>query len=152
MIPLIIEHLFRAGQLTLPANVQLRDAFLVDERKKVNEAGTEIIISKWLFNQPQMSIADLQALENSAPFQTFLTTRETILAREQSKKLADEDFRIGYKILLNEFNILRDFDRKLKTEIAAATSLANLQTRIATLPNLPDRTLTQFKNAMDNET
>lgn len=35
-------------------------------------------------------------------------------------------------------NTLREWDVSLKAAIAAATSLANLQTRVAALPNLPD--------------
>lgn len=122
MIALIIEHLFRAGQLTLPVNVALKDGFLVEE------INSQVTITKWLFTQPQMSIASLQALQNTTEFQTFLTNRPTILAREEAKKSADEDLRIFAKVLIKELNTLR------------------------TLHGLPNRTLAQFKAAMDNET
>lgn len=53
-------------------------------------------------------------------------------------------------ILVSEFNILRQWEMEFKNEVAAATSLANLQSRVATLPDLPDRTLAQLKTAILN--
>lgn len=50
-------------------------------------------------------------------------------------------------ILLDEINALRTWTRDFKAATAAATSLANLQTRVAALPTLADRTLAQAKTA-----
>jgi len=45
--------------------------------------------------------------------------------------------------LIDELNLLREWIVAFKAQAALATSLANLQTRIATLPDLPDRTVLQ---------
>lgn len=51
-------------------------------------------------------------------------------------------------VLLDEINSLRSWIRSFKTETAAATNLANFQTRVATLPNMPDRTTVQARTAI----
>jgi len=45
--------------------------------------------------------------------------------------------------LIDELNLLRDWIVAFKVQTAAATSLANLQTRVAALPDMPDRTVPQ---------
>lgn len=45
---------------------------------------------------------------------------------------------------LNEINNLRQWIASFRAEVAAATSLADLKTRVAGLPNMPDRTKTQL--------
>lgn len=53
-------------------------------------------------------------------------------------------------ITKDEINILRQWIVSFKVEAAAATNLSNFQSRIASLPNLPDRTLAQLKTAIEN--
>lgn len=53
-------------------------------------------------------------------------------------------------ILKDEINILRKRDRDRASDVAAATSLANLQTRWAARSSLDDRTLSQLKTAIQN--
>jgi hypothetical protein len=62
-----------------------------------------------------------------------------------------KSLRAEAKLIVNEINILRQWIVGFKVEVAAATSLADLKTRVATLPNLPDRTFEQAKTAMKNE-
>ncbi len=50
-------------------------------------------------------------------------------------------------LAIDEINTLREWIVSFQAAVAAATSLANLQTRVAALPNLPDRTLAQAKIA-----
>ena len=50
--------------------------------------------------------------------------------------------------LLNENNDLRQWITSFKAQTALATNLSNFQTRVASLPNTPDRTLTQAKTAI----
>ncbi len=50
-------------------------------------------------------------------------------------------------LAIDEINTLREWIVSFQAAVAAATSLANLQTRVAALPNLPDRTLAQAKAA-----
>lgn len=51
-------------------------------------------------------------------------------------------------IIKDEFNILRGWITDFKVEVAAAANLGDLKTRIAALPDLPDRTLAQLKTAI----
>lgn len=53
-------------------------------------------------------------------------------------------------IIRDEINILRQWDAAFKVEVAAASNLADLKTRVATLPATPDRTLAQLKTAIQN--
>ncbi len=53
-------------------------------------------------------------------------------------------------IIKDEINILRGWTADFKTEVAAAISLGDLQTRVATLPTLADRTLAQLKTQIQN--
>ncbi len=53
-------------------------------------------------------------------------------------------------VLIDEVNALRQWLAAFKAETAAATNLANFQTRVAGLPATPDRTLAQAKTAIQN--
>ena len=55
------------------------------------------------------------------------------------------------KITMDELNILRAWLASFKTEVAAASSLADLKTRVASLPATPARTIAQLKTAIKNE-
>lgn len=50
--------------------------------------------------------------------------------------------------LLDEINLLREWIASFKAAVAASTSLANLQTRVAALPDMPDRTVQQAIQAV----
>ncbi len=54
-------------------------------------------------------------------------------------------------LAIDEINTLREWIVSFQAAVAAATSLANLQTRVAALPNLPDRTLAQAKTVFINK-
>jgi len=54
-------------------------------------------------------------------------------------------------IVLDEINALRGWLSSFQGEVAAATSLADLKARVATLPAMPDRTVTQLRNAIDSK-
>lgn len=51
-------------------------------------------------------------------------------------------------VTLDEINTLREWITTFKADVAAATSLTDLKTRVAAEPNFPDRTPTQLKNAV----
>lgn len=59
--------------------------------------------------------------------------------------------RAAFDVTRDELNILRQWNQSFKSEVAAAASLADLKNRVALLPTLPDRTLLQFKNAVENK-
>ena len=55
-------------------------------------------------------------------------------------------------VVRDEINILRKWTRDFKAEVAAATNLANLQTRVANnMPTLGDRSIQQAKDAIENK-
>lgn len=85
-----------------------------------------------------LAAAALSAARNGAKDQIVGTIPLPILLRA----LAD--------ILKDEINIVRGWTVSFKAEVAAATNLANLQSRVATLPTLSDRTLAQLKTAIQN--
>jgi hypothetical protein len=51
-------------------------------------------------------------------------------------------------VALDEVNTLRTWTRSLKTETAAASTLADFKTRVATLATLGDRTAAQARTAL----
>jgi hypothetical protein len=51
-------------------------------------------------------------------------------------------------VMVDEINAIRDWITSFKSAVAAATSLADLQTRVAALAGMPDRTLAQAKTAV----
>jgi hypothetical protein len=53
-------------------------------------------------------------------------------------------------VTLDEVNTLRQWLASFKAEVAASTSLADLKTRVAGLPNTPDRTGAQARTAIRN--
>lgn len=52
---------------------------------------------------------------------------------------------------LDELNLLRQWVTDFKAATAAATSLANLQTRVTALSNLPQRTANQIRPAVQGK-
>jgi hypothetical protein len=80
------------------------------------------------------------------------------LGRDQAVDAIDNDRTSHWKaeraaaaVLVDEINLLRDWNTGLASAVAAATSLADLKTRVALLPALPDRTLSQAKTAIQNK-
>ena len=58
-----------------------------------------------------------------------------------------EAFRAVVAVAIDEINALRQWIVSFQAATAASTSLADFKTRVAALPTLNDRTLTQAKNA-----
>jgi len=54
-------------------------------------------------------------------------------------------------ILKDEINLTREWTRDFKTEAAASTNLANLQSRVAALPTLTERTNEQLLDALETK-
>lgn len=54
------------------------------------------------------------------------------------------------ELLVRENNLLRQWIMGFKAEVAAASNLNGLKTGVASLPNMPDRTLSQAKTAYIN--
>lgn len=54
-------------------------------------------------------------------------------------------------ILMSELNIARSWTRDFKDEVAAATSLTDLKSRVASLPVLTERTPAQLIDAIEEK-
>lgn len=78
----------------------------------------------------------------------------TLSVRTAGKDLLDSQSDAGIilrsvlDICLDEINALRGWITDYKADVAAATSLADLKTRVAANPDLPNRTLVQLRNAV----
>jgi hypothetical protein len=59
--------------------------------------------------------------------------------------------RAVFLVALDEINVLRQRDRDRADDVAAATTFANLKTRWAARASMDDRTIQQFKNAVENK-
>lgn len=107
---------------------------------KINDAGTvRDAIQSEIDNFATAETADGDLVDAQAAQDIFLT-------HPQFRKLMT-----AYSdILKDELNILRGWTADFKTEVAAATSLGDLKTRVAGLPTLADRTLSQVKTQIQN--
>ncbi len=108
----------------------------------------------------QVSPANLQAaaqpfinaFDGSQAAQDAWTQRVTEYQSRTLPYMASPDqdsraYRAIAAIMVDEINTLREWIMSFQAAVAAASSLANLQTRVAALPNLPDRTLAQARSA-----
>ena len=77
-----------------------------------------------------------------------LQNRESAISSIDNNVVQKKVLQAITSVIVDELNTLRQWEMSFKTEVAAATSLANLQTRVAGLPNLPDRTLAQAVTAV----
>lgn len=125
---------FPDGTQTRPLEGDLR----VLGYSKINDAGT-------VRNATQPEIDTFAAAQEDDENQQDATGAQALFLvhprnRKQMTAFAD--------IIKDEFNILRGWLVDFKVEVAAAANLGDLKTRIAALPDLPDRTLAQLKTAI----
>jgi hypothetical protein len=83
--------------------------------------------------------------------QTLADRRSLAETRKDTPEADGIEWRALCLIILDEFNVLRQWLAAFKTEVAAASNLTDLKTRVATLPNTPDRTIAQLKTAYGNK-
>lgn len=80
----------------------------------------------------------------------------TLSVRDRGKAIVDALSDSGIlqralaDIVKDELNILRGWIVSFKSEVALAITLADLKVRVAALPDLPDRTLSQLRTAIKN--
>lgn len=100
----------------------------------------QAVEAEWTANPPLTAQQRLEALRAKAA---------ALLASEQA-----EDARLMRAVVLtvlDEVNLLRAWVTAFKAAVAASTNLANLQTRVAALDNLPQRTASQVRTAIGNK-
>lgn len=144
MMYYIIEYLVRQGQLTALSG-SINDYF------SLGDDGSGVFIAAWSFPETKPTSNQLQTVQQSAGFQTYLAERHNIIDRKKSMNLLNTDLRRFAGMLLKVINKDRKQWTDLKTSIGLATSLADLKTRVATLDNMPQLTIQDIKSAMDSE-
>jgi len=106
---------------------------------------------------PQPSQATIDATATDPAFLAWLqshggdaTLTRRRLAKEAINLLQDNEvlIRAVAAVTADEVNIIRQWLADFKTQTALASSLANLQTRVAALPATPLRTLAQIRTAI----
>lgn len=140
---LIFEYLIHTSQLSAPI-----DRWWEFVKVEVTREGTQI--KDWRFPEPELTLAELAIIEASPEYQDYLLNRDKILERQAAEKLFDTDLRRFGLVVLEQHNVTAAWIIAYKAAVAAATSLADLKTRIAEIPNTPQQfTPEQLKNAMD---
>lgn len=97
---------------------------------------SDVAQSAWLVAQAQTSAKNEMDTATAAP--ATASAEQRIL-----RALA--------AVTLDEVNVLRQWIASFKSEVAGATSLADLKTRVAGLPSMPDRTAVQLRAAIENK-
>ena len=103
--------------------------------------------------QRTAALAALAAVDGgAAASDAWATGQKRGEAKVQYDGLAKEGkiLRAVVLVTLDEVNTLRQWLASFKAEVAASTSLADLKTRVAGLPNTPDRTGAQARTAIRN--
>jgi hypothetical protein len=145
----------------MPTSIELTDRLFSD----LSNAGLAIdgihgVVSPWNPAVVTVIPANLQAVAQSiinafdgsqAAQDAWASTinrsqRDAVLFMMQPDGSA-RAYRAIAALTIDEINTLREWIVSFQAAVAAASSLANLQTRVAALPNLPDRTLAQAKTA-----
>ncbi len=145
----------------MPTSIQLTDK-LFSELQNVALAidGISGVVSPWnpavVTVQPSNLQASAQATINAfdgsqGAYDTWIATvtdpQKQAVTFMQRADADPKAFRAVAALALDEINTIREWIVSFQAAVAAATSLANLQTRVAALPNLPDRTIAQAKAA-----
>lgn len=103
-------------------------------------------------NVVAMSQAEIDAInaQDAADAQAALLSSSRSGAKDSVDQLSPEGVRIRAALLvtLDEINNLRQWIEAFKAQVALASNLADLKTRVASLPSMPDRTTNQVKTAI----
>lgn len=99
------------------------------------------------------SIVEMSQVEKDAlDAEVVITLRDN--TRLAGKNIIDAQTAIGIieravaDITRDEINNIRQWIMSFKAEVALASTFANLKVRVATLPDMPDRTLAQLRAAI----
>ncbi len=125
----------------------------------IENAGIGPFISYWnvatLGQQPLQATLDATAI--SEPFLLWVSTHggdAELTLRRQAKEAFNRQqelevaLRAVVLVAADEVNAIRQTWTDFKTQVAAATTLADLKTRVASLPNMPQRTNDQVRTAV----
>ncbi len=145
----------------MPTSIQLTDKLFSElQNAALAIDGISGVVSPWnpatvvIFpsNLQASAQATINAFDGSqGAYDTWVTTvtaaQKEAVTFMQRADAQSKAYRAIAALAIDEINTLREWIVSFQAAVAAATSLANLQARVAALPNLPDRTITQAKSA-----
>ena len=119
-----------------------------------NDAAADALVTAYLASHPGWTAQEVDSTTFAAaaviPDQAPLRTEAVGLLNTSitgNAKLT----RAVVLITMDEINNLRQWVMSFKAAVAAATTLADLKTRVAALSDTPDRTTAQLKTAVENK-
>ncbi len=145
----------------MPTSIQLTEKLFSElQNAALAIDGISGVVSPWnpvtVTVQPSNLQASAQATINAfdgsqSAYDTWVANvtaaQKQAVTFMQRLEAESKAYRAIAALAVDEINTLRQWIVAFKAATAAATSLANLQTRVAALPDLPDRTLAQAKTA-----
>jgi hypothetical protein len=149
----------------MPTSIQLTDKLFSElQNAALAIDGISGVVSPWnpavVSVQPSNLQASAQATINAfdgsqGAYDTWVATvtsaQKEAVTFMQRQDGTSKAYRAVAALAVDEINTLRQWIVAFKVEVAAAATLADLKTRVAALPNLPDRTLAQAKAAFINK-
>jgi hypothetical protein len=148
------------------ANVLHKTRSPADYRESVNTPDFPVL--DWFLNPDISAVSSLARKywrpgtnpvePMDATEQATVDANEAAAVRATAKAAADAavngndgyNLRAIAKMAIDEVNDLRRWIAAFKAQVALATNMANFQSRVAALPDMPDRTLAQAKTAYKN--
>jgi hypothetical protein len=149
--------IFRAGQVAQYLRSVNTPEYSSDPDVLVNPdvtALTAVDLKYWkrVGNAVQEMTSGEKATVDSAAAAVVVTANRTAANEITTDAYSDGiKWRALTMILLDELNDLRQWTVAFKAQVAAASTLADLKTRVATLATLSDRTIAQAKTAYANK-
>lgn len=141
-----------AQNINLAVNIVLADATILQNQGDLEltdrnpgvglRATTQLFVTLAAIDQANLDAQDAQVIPN---------VREQAISGINLRSPEGAQWRALALILIDELNNLRQWDAAFKAQVALAANLADLKTRVAALPAMPDRTFLQFKNAFINK-
>lgn len=149
-----IQQLLVEGTISIDADSDLPcltviwDTTVDGEIPNLNEVGgysrvdNALVYSQAEFDANELAKAQLIIAEQASLLAAYQAQAASLIDEHTIHGIVQRAFA---KIVMDELNLLRKWTRDFKTEVAAATNLADLKIRVGTLPTFADRNLGMLK-------
>lgn len=127
------------------------DAIVYDDRTDPSEEAIKQLVDSVGINYLKVANQALSEMTSQEKIDRDNSDAQQRLAEIKSGAVASIDGLDGYelraiaKMMIDEINSLRQWIVEFKAAIAASSSMSDMKSRVALLPDMPDRTLTQAK-------
>jgi hypothetical protein len=138
------DWFFRAAVHAVPEGVPWR---IVDSASLPPDNGDEFDRLGWVDDGETVAVSQVRRAALVAARLVELKAKAVTAFQDGQREDARRDRAIAL-VTLDEVNALRQWITDFKTAVANAATLAALKTAVAALPNVPQRTATQAKNAV----